>query len=594
MTELSQAAADALVAKLSLAAGPAILVSWWKPILLILPFIPWAWLISKVFDKHCARFFLPREQWNVAHLCVGVVALLVGLFLPIKEPWGIAISVLAVIILLSADVAIFVVMANRDDRVPEKHRLRIDFSKLSEKRAAKDAAKKQGQLELVIRSPDKTPLTPPEKETPEFATRVVAETLFIKGLERRASQIDLSPTGKDNNYGSSFLVDGVRQAGELVPGADAIKVIDFWKSAAKLDVADRRRKLSADISVDKGVDRKNVRITTSGTQAGMRLTLLMDPNTSVRRKLDDLGLLDVQTTELANITKEEKGVVLLAAPPDNGRTTLLYSVLKQHDAYTRNIQTVEFEIQDQLEGIRQNKFDPQAEGPEFSTLLRAIIRRDPDIIGVAELPDTNTAKEASRADPDRTRVYIALPVDGALSAVQQFVRATGEPENAAKVLHGAVAGKLYRKLCMECRQQYAPPADLLKKLGLPADKIKQLFKKGGQVLIKNKPEICPACKGIGYLGQGGVYEIFTIGDAEREKIRAQDWNGLKAEWRKRQQPSIQQAALRRAIEGVTSVEEVLRVTAEGKGDAAAPSASGAAPPASGGAPKPPAPAPAKA
>jgi type II secretory ATPase GspE/PulE/Tfp pilus assembly ATPase PilB-like protein len=109
---------------------------------------------------------------------------------------------------------------------------------------------------------------------------------------------------------------------------------------------------------------------------------------------------------------------------------------------------------------------------------------------------------------------------------------------------------------------YQPTPDMVKKLGLPPDKVKQLFKKGGQVLIKNKPEVCPVCSGIGYVGQEGVFEVYSIGDAERGFVKGGDFTALKNEWRKKGLPSIQQSALRKALDGVTSVEEVLRVTAE--------------------------------
>jgi type II secretory ATPase GspE/PulE/Tfp pilus assembly ATPase PilB-like protein len=104
---------------------------------------------------------------------------------------------------------------------------------------------------------------------------------------------------------------------------------------------------------------------------------------------------------------------------------------------------------------------------------------------------------------------------------------------------------------------------MLKKLGLPADKVKQLYKKGGQVLIRNKPEICPVCQGIGYKGQTGLFEVFRIGPAERELIKAQNWGGLRGELRKQGLPTLNQAALRRAVEGATSIEEVSRISSSG-------------------------------
>src|SRR6185503_9210606 len=201
---------------------------------------------------------------------------------------------------------------------------------------------------------------------------------------------------------------------------------------------------------------------------------------------------------------EEKGVVLLATPPDGGRTTTLYTIVGMHDAYTKNVQTVEIEPQAVLEGIRVNKFEPDKEGAEFSTTVRSVLRRDPDVVGVAELPDANTAKEISKSDVERTRVYVAMRADSALAAMQGWVKAVGDAKAAGACLHGVIAQKLLRRLCPNCRVGYPPSAEMLKKLGIPEGKVQQLFKKGGQVLIKNKPEICPVCHGVGYQGQTAV------------------------------------------------------------------------------------------
>jgi type II secretory ATPase GspE/PulE/Tfp pilus assembly ATPase PilB-like protein len=545
-------------------AAAMVLVSWWKPLLILVPFLPWAWVVSKILDKHAARFFLARNSWNIAHLVCGLVAVL-AVLIPYTASegsfwigWGI------MILLLAADVVIFAMVTNKDERVPAEFRLRLDFSSLQRARAQRAAAKQQGKVELVVKGPDKAVVTAPVAETPEFAVRLAAENVFIKGVACRASQIDIAPVGKDNMYSVSYLVDGLRQQPEPLAGAEAIKIMDFWKAAAQLDLADRRKKLVGDIAVEKGDSRKKVRVTSIGAQAGMRLTMLLDPEAAVKRKAADLGLLEPQMVELKKLVDEHTGVVLLSAPLDNGRTTTLYSIVKMHDAYTKNVQTIEIDIQDSLEGIRQNRFDPQADGAEFSTLVRSILRRDPDVVAVAELVDANTAKEISRTDQERTRTYVSMRADNSLQAVQAWMKASGDPEQGSKCLRGVVSQKLLRKLCMNCRVAYQPSADMVKKLGLPPDKIKQLFKKGGQVLIKNKPEVCPVCGGGGYVGQDGVFEVFTLGPAEREFIKKGDWNGLKVEFRKRGLPTIQQTALRKAIDGVTSVEEVMRITTDPK------------------------------
>ena len=538
------------------------LVSWWKALLLFAPFVVWAWLVSSVFDKHAARFFLGRERWNAIHLIMGVLALAAGFLMPVPGIGGFLAGFAAVLLILGLDVALFVAITNKDERVPESQRLSLDFSKLSEAREARAASKQQATVQLEIKNPSGIAVQPPQKDSPEYTVRANAEQIFIKASQVRASQVDFAPAS-ESTYAASYLIDGVRQAGDPIPTPDALALIDFRKSCAGLDLKDRRRKLTGMIKVSGGVGETSVKITTSGSKNGMRLTMIFDPDKAVRRPLEDLGLLDSQLVDVRALGQVEGGVVLLAAPSDHGRTTTAYAMLNLHDAYTQNVQTVETEKEDALEGVRRIEFKPTEDGPDFAATVRSVLRRDPDVVAVMELPDVETAKEIARADLSRSRVYVSIKSDSALSAAQVWVKAVGDPSLAGKGLTGLIAQRLLRKLCENCRVPYQPPPEILKKLGLPADKVKQLHKKGGQVLIRNKPEACPVCQGLGYVGQTGVFEVYQLDDEMRSLIAKQDWIGLRNALRKTQRPSIQQAALRKAVEGVTSIEEVMRVTASG-------------------------------
>lgn len=541
-----------------------VLVSWWKAILFLGPMVGWAAIITRIYDKHAARFHLNRQRWNILHIASGGVAFLIGFLMPLPGIVGFLVGFFAMLTVLGIDLLIYPMIANKDERVPAEHKVKIDFSAFAERKQAKADAKQLGSSELVVRGPDKVAVPPPNRETPEFAMRLAAEQLVIRAMAARAARFELAPSGKDNAYRVVHTVDSLPIPGEVIQGPEAIQTIDFWKGAAKMDLQDRRKRQQADITIEREPDKKKLRLTTLGAQGGLRLLGTFDPDASVRRKKDDLGLLKPQLEELDKIVAEQAGVVLLATPAGQGRTTLLYTTMRGHDAYTSNVQTLEFEIQDALEGVRQNLFDPTKEGADFGTSLRSILRRDPSVVGVAELPDANTAQEAIKGDLERTRIYVSLRADSAIGALMTFVKATGDPEKAGAGIHGAVAGKLIRRLCMNCRVAYQPPADLLKKLGLPPDKVTQLFKKGGQVLIKNKPEVCPVCNGIGYHGTEGIFEVYYIDEGVRSRIAAQDWNGVKTELRKRELPTMQQAALRKAVDGVTSIEEVMRVTAEAR------------------------------
>jgi len=564
----------------TLAADAKIMMSFWKPILVLIPFWGWAWMISTLYDKQAERFHLGRKAWNLAHLIVGVVAVAVFFMIPMTGEIAFWVALAAMIFVLLADLIAFPLMTNRDERVPEEHRLKFDMSSMQAARAAKAQAKIAGKAELTLLSPTKQKLLVPNAETPEFDIRILAESLYIKGREGRASQVDVQPTAKpDGTYAVSYLVDGLRQPGPTLPAPQALSVMDLWKTAANLDAADRRKKQYADVAVEHGGPKKIVRVTSQGNQQGMRLTLLFDPADSVRRKLEDMGLLDVQIEALKRLAADGTGLVIAAGQPDGGRTTTLYTLTKLHDAYTSNVQTIEMEVQDFMDGTKQNTFDPAATDADFSKLVRSILRRDPDVVAIADIPDQATAQEICKADHQRTRIYASIRSASALEALQGWLKAVGDPALAVKGLRGVVAQKLIRKLCINCRVPYTPSPDMLKQLGLPADKVKQLHKKGGQVLIKNKPEICPVCSGVGYMGQDSLFEVFEITDPQRELIKSGNWNDLRSEWRKSNLPTIQQAALRKAVDGFTSVEEIARISG---GDQAAPAKPAAPAPAAGG------------
>ncbi len=185
--------------------------------------------------------------------------------------------------------------------------------------------------------------------------------------------------------------------------------MDFWKAAAKLDVSERRKKQMGVVSVERGETSKKIaRITTVGGAKGMQMTMLFDPEQAVTRKYADLGLLDMQAAELDTIIKEEKGTVLLVSPPDSGRTTTLYSVIRKHDAYTKNVHTVETDPQAGVEGVRLNKFDAEKEGIEFSTTVRTVLRRDPNVVGVADLPRCRH-RQGDRQGRPRPHAHLRLP-----------------------------------------------------------------------------------------------------------------------------------------------------------------------------------------
>lgn len=538
------------------------LVSPWKPLVLLVTLGVWAWVVSNIFDKHADRFRLDRKKWGVTHVLFGCGAVAAGLAgAPIKGELAFWLGWVAMILVIGANFVTYAVLVNKDDRVPDEFKIRLDIlTKMMAKREASKQAKTAVEVKLIIRGPDKQVVPAPAADSPEAQVRVAAEEVYLGAVASRASQVDIVPVKE--GYAASRLIDGVRAQQDPVPAPTGLAIIDFWKSCGKLDVADRRRKLTSDIVVSHKTTQHKLRLTSIGVSGGMRLTMLLDPEAAVKRAPGDLGLLDMQMEELRRIIDDSgRGVVLLAGVPDGGRTTTIYTITAMHDAYTQSVQVVELEPQGTLEGVRHQTFDPQAEGADFGTLVRSMLRREPDVLSVAEMPDANTAKEVAKADQGRTRTYVGVRADGVLAAAQMYCQAVGDTQLAARGLRGLVAGKLLRKLCPNCRVPYAPTPAMLQKLGVPEGKVQQLFKKGGQVLIKNRPETCPTCNGVGYLGQEGIFEVYQLDDECRDLLATGNFTGLKAALRKKSQPTLQQAAIRKALLGITSVDEVQRVTA---------------------------------
>lgn len=546
MTDPSQIVASTL-------ANGLILLSWWKPVLVVAAFTGWAWVVSTHLDKDAARWYFKRQAWNVGHMFAGIVAAAVVL----AAPLAFFITFPIAIVILAGDLWLYAFLRNRDSRVPEKHRWSLDFDKMAEARAAKRSKKTAKGITMSFDTPGGK-LPSPEPETPQYEIRVAAEALLASTIDLRGSQLDITPIRKDA-YGATCLVDGLRTPIEQIPAQQATAIIDFFKLTAGLDLEDRRRKLSGMMKFGIGQTATTpARVTTKGTSSGSTMSLLIDPESQVQRRIENLGVQPSQLEELRKIIEDGTGVVLLAAPPDNGRTTTLYAMVRAHDAYISNVQTIELEPQAPIEGVRTNVFDPQQDGPEFSTLVRSILRRDPDVVGIAELPDDETAKTIARADHAHTRTYVSVRADSALAAIQAYCRAVGDQELAAKSLRGVVAQRMLRRLSENAKIPFQPTPDMLKKLGLPSE-VKTLYRTEGKVLIKDKLEPDPVSGGTGYFGQVGAFAVHYFDDEAQKLIAANDMTGLRSLLRQRKQPSINTAAMQLVVKGDTSVEEVLRV-----------------------------------
>jgi len=255
---------------------------------------------------------------------------------------------------------------------------------------------------------------------------------------------------------------------------------------------------------------------------------------------------------LRELISKPHGIILVTGPTGSGKTTTLYGALTELNDKSRNILTVEDPIEYQLEGIGQTQVNGKVD-MTFARGLRAILRQDPDVVMVGEIRDKETAEIAVQASLTGHLVLSTLHTNSAVGAVTRLHDMGIEPFLLSSSLLGVLAQRLVRVLCHECREPYAADAPACAVLGISAEKAPQLYRAKG----------CVHCNHLGYRGRTGIYEVIAIDEELRRLIHNNAGEQELEAHARKFGPSIRQDGARNILAGVTTLEEVLRVTREG-------------------------------
>ncbi len=533
-----------------------IMVNPITPLLAFGALLFWGWLVSSVLDKDQAFYHFSTGKWNIAHMTAGLLGFGVMLS-PYPEPWWFAVSFPAGMLVMLSTTLVYWNFRNKN--VPEEAIYHLNTKGLTDRMAKRAAAKAAADANISFVDSDGTTRIPPDRESDSFAIHIAAEEFLTPALLASAVKVELTP-GPNGQYSIAQYVDTIRYRRDPIDGKEANAIIGYLKTHAGLDVSDARRKQVGDMGAKFGASTHELRIRTAGSSQGQQLVVDFDLRKAVRVLPNKLGFLKRQFEQLDSVISDQRGTVLVTAPKSTGRTTTLYGLLDRHDAFVNNIRTLELEHLIQLDGVGHTEFEQTEDGPDFATQLRSMLRRDPNIMMVAELIDANTAKEAASPGADGPLMYVGVRSNSGLEGLATWCQAVGDLPMAAAPLRAVVSQLLVRRLCDNCKIAYSPAAEQLKKIGLNADQVKQLYKPSGKIIERNKEEQCPSCAGLGYRGVVGVYEIMAFDKDARGLIAKGDLNGLRAHLGRQKMITMQQAALRKAIDGVTGIEEVIRVT----------------------------------
>jgi type II secretory ATPase GspE/PulE/Tfp pilus assembly ATPase PilB-like protein len=377
--------------------------------------------------------------------------------------------------------------------------------------------------------------------------------LISEAIRRNATDIHIEPF--ETHLRLRYRIDGILQDIPLPKGIQKFRkaVASCVKIMADLDIAERRKPHDGRIKVRSGNEEFDLRVSLLPTRYGETVNMRILNRKAMFIDLEHLGLGDDQRPAIEALSSLPHGVILITGPTGSGKTTTLYATLSRLNTLAVKIITVEDPIEYQMEGINQIQVHPKI-GLTFATILRSILRHDPDIILIGEIRDSETADIAVRSSLTGHLVFSTLHTNDAPSAITRLTDMGVEPYLVSSCLEGVIAQRLVRRICSACKEEQAPGEAVLEELRqtLPALADNPKFHRGRG---------CPQCSFTGYRGRLAIFEIMVLDDTLRAMIvKQRPSNEIRHQAERNGFLTLRQDAWKRAVKGDTSIEEVMRVT----------------------------------
>lgn len=373
--------------------------------------------------------------------------------------------------------------------------------------------------------------------------------LLSEAIKEEASDIHVETYEKQLVV--RFRIDGVLKE-VLKPNRKLSSLlVSRIKVMARLDIAEKRVPQDGRISLRIAGRAVDVRVSTMPSSHGERVVLrLLDKNAG-NLDLEQLGMTDGIRVKFEELIRKPHGIILVTGPTGSGKSTTLYAGLTEINSKDTNILTVEDPIEYELEGIGQTQVNTKVD-MTFARGLRAILRQDPDVVMIGEIRDLETAQIAVQASLTGHLVISTLHTNTASGAITRLQDMGVEPFLVSSSLLGVLAQRLIRTLCPLCKTEHVPDARERELLGMAADDMRPIYRATG----------CKACGHNGYRGRTGIHELLLVDDNIRELIHGGRGELAIEKYIRQYVPSIRHDGMSKVLLGVTTLEEVLRVTRE--------------------------------
>jgi general secretion pathway protein E len=373
--------------------------------------------------------------------------------------------------------------------------------------------------------------------------------VLTQAIEEGASDVHIEPF--ETRVLVRYRVDGVLRDLVETPRALASRLSARVKVMARLNIAERRVPQDGRISLRIAGRTVDVRVSTLPTQYGERVVMRILEKEQGPLTLGQIGMSEETQHRFQDLIAAPYGIFLVTGPTGSGKTTTLYAALQEVRSPEINIITVEDPVEYDLDGVGQIPVNTKS-GMTFARGLRAILRQDPDVIMVGEIRDLETAQVAVQSSLTGHRVFSTLHTNDAVGSINRLVDMGVEPYLVASSLLGAMAQRLVRRLCPDCKGRHAPDEGERRILELPDDDHHTCI---------YKPVGCSGCDGTGYRGRTGLFELMTVNEDLRQFIHeGRGETALRHAAKANGMQTLRESGIQKVLEGVTSLEEVLRVT----------------------------------
>jgi general secretion pathway protein E len=374
--------------------------------------------------------------------------------------------------------------------------------------------------------------------------------LIYDGYRMRASDLHFQPL--EEKLIVRFRIDGILYTKEEIPIEAQNAVLARLKVMSKMDIAERRLPQDGRASCRMGDAEIDIRFNSVPTSYGERIVLRLLDKTSKTYSLEKIGLSKTDYRKINRLLGYQHGIILVTGPTGSGKTTTLYAGLSKINGDAINVITIEDPIEYHLSGVSQIQVS-EKKGLTFAKGLRALLRQDPDVMMVGEIRDEETARVAIQAALTGHLVFSTLHTNDAPSSVTRLLDIGIEPYLVASSVIAVIAQRLVRVICPGCKSEYEPADEELSEIGITRDDLSD-----GLVHLGMG---CERCIETGYIGRTAIYEILTITEAVRDKIIARSGASVVKEAAvSGGMRTLRMDGARKVIEGLSTVEEVLRVT----------------------------------